>query len=87
MIKKVYKIQDTPAEQDYHGCGDSLLVLKNDIPQKLLYIPEEEKENVETQIKIDPKNVAEIYKSTEVWRGMASCYEFCCMERLFPQED
>lgn len=88
MIENVFQLQNTQCERDYNGCGWSWLVVKNDRPQKLLYHPEQHSEEMpedwETVVRIDPENMAEIEATTEIWFGMASCWEFCGMHKIYP---
>mgnify|MGYP001179121996 CR=1 FL=1 len=86
-IIKIYQLQNTPCKNDYNGCGRGCLVVKNGIPQLLLYAPDREAGFSQSQIKIDEKNIGEITKSTEVYLGMASCWEFCCERQIFPVDN
>lgn len=83
--KQVFNLQNTPSEQDYTGRGHSILVIKNGVPQKLLYIPAEQSYNWESVIRINPDNATEIAATTEIWYGVASCWEFVAERRLFPK--
>lgn len=83
-IIKVFKLIDTTAEQDYRGCGWSVLVVRHGEPTVLIYAPTDA-EDFETAYKkgcfsIRLEDEAKPY--TEIYFGMASCYEFCAMVKL-----
>ncbi len=85
-IAMALPLSGTPCKQDYSGSGWGWLVIKDGLPQKLIYHPEREQEGMpedwQVVINIDPENSAEIDATTEVWFGMASCWEFCGIMKL-----
>lgn len=86
-IKKIFHLPATPCEQDYDGCGWGWLIVKRDRPQKLIYHPERPErmpEDWQTQIHVEHEVASEVEQTSEVWFGMASCWEFCAMYKLYP---
>ena len=69
-IIKTIQLKDTPAEKDYDGCGHSCLVLKNGVPQKLIYSPDRETPFSKSFIMIDPNNIGEICRPLCGGRGL-----------------
>ena len=90
MKPKVFMIAGTPAEKDYHGCGRGLLVVKNNVPQLLVYFPNGdplgERASINIETSATPDELIETRKTTRVYRGMASCYEFVAEKLLYPFE-
>lgn len=86
--KRIYGITETPAAKDYTGAGWGWIVLKNDDPQLIIYHPDkdqkEKPKNWQTNIRIDPDNISEIEKTTEVWFGFIENFGFNCLDKLFP---
>jgi hypothetical protein len=62
------------------------------VPQKLLYIParipagKNRKQGIAININIDPANLDEVEKTTEIWRGTAIGHEFIGNNKLYPKE-
>lgn len=69
---KIFDLVDTQAEDDAFESDDSfgVLVVKNDIPQLFIPIPQENLDDWSSLIRIDPDNIEEITKTTRVYSGI-----------------
>lgn len=83
-FKKVIKINNTPAMKSYKGCGYGYIIIKNEIPQTIIYSPDRTKQYEKSIIKIDEKNKQEIFETTKVYSGITGIDEFVATERIFP---
>lgn len=88
---KIFYLKDTPASQDYHGSGWSVLVTRYGAPQKLIYLPATEGmalDDVLAAVDFSNVRVRPEAKDTDVeaFLGMASCWEFCAMKDLLIKE-
>ena len=74
MFRKIFQItKDCNAYNDYKGSGKAVLIVNGEIPEKLIYLPDDE---VEFDIN------KEIGSSLRAYLGMASCYEFVVEREL-----
>lgn len=86
---KVFQLKNTPAAKDYEGCGHAVLVVRDGLPQLLIYCPDPEVKFSSSVIKV-PENDAEreqVMKTTQVYTGLVSCYEFTVDEKIFPPKE
>lgn len=80
------KLKDTPAERDYKGCGWSVLVVRDDTPAAIIYLPDlsgASFKEVVSRVDFSAITWAEGAQSmTKAYVGMTSCYEFCAYMEL-----
>jgi len=66
----VFKLKDTPAEKYYKGCGHGILVVRDKIPETVVYDGYE----------LTPENQST--DGVQFYSGMVSCYEFVVEREL-----
>lgn len=83
MLK--FNLIGTQAENDAMNSNNEygVLVVKNDIPQLFISIPEKDIANWGTVIRIDPNHVEEISKTTRVYSGTVKDLVFNVDTKLF----
>ena len=82
--KKILPLTGSPAMKDHAGDGQATLVVKNGVPQLLIYSPDREVPVNRFNIKIDPENSEEIIKTTQVFSGEVKNSEFVVSAKIFP---
>lgn len=67
-----FDLLNTPAEADILNTDEDygVLVVKNNIPQVFIPLPQDSVDNWESVIRIDPENIEEVKKTTDVYFGM-----------------
>lgn len=81
-----FDLMNTQAENDIFRSDEpfGVLVVKNDIPQLFIPIPQEDIGNWSSIIRIDPDHVEEISKTTRVYSGIVDeDYIFIVDKKLF----